>query len=323
MKLPLLLASAGASLVVAMPMTILSTIPAHAIDCSKASSQVEKAICASPEAHAADDAMAAAYTALRSIMKPTEQKALAASQGQFIAGREDCTADDSGTGRTDAQIAECVVEKTSSRAKILAGKPAGGPGTSDPIRMIVVAGADQVYHTSLAFIAPQTPAEKLFNATMAKHLSGYRLAKTADGTSDTFDAVLMYGSPDFVSVNLAAEDDTPGLIHPMASNTNLNMDMKTGKILKMADFLSADALAKIEDQCLAQLKDYMSSDTATGEVDPVLITTDIEDLARWSFGASGASLVFDPVTLDPASKCSFDYKTLQPLVKPGFPLPQG
>jgi hypothetical protein len=133
---------------------------------------------------------------------------------------------------------------------------------------------------------------------------------------------LKYASPDLLSAFVEASDQSPTLAHPMDNTHNLNIDMRSGKLLAMKDAFDKNVLVGLEETCLGQLKDYMAEDSATGNVAPELIRADIESLATWSFGASEATLVFDPVDTDPSGVCHLPYADLRKVIKPGFPLPQ-
>jgi uncharacterized protein YecT (DUF1311 family) len=67
---------------------VISSIPARALDCPKASHEAEKLICAFPEAKKADEAMSAAYFALlRRTPDPEFHEALIRSQRRWIEAR--------------------------------------------------------------------------------------------------------------------------------------------------------------------------------------------------------------------------------------------
>ncbi|MDP4822404.1 MAG: lysozyme inhibitor LprI family protein, partial [Aestuariivirgaceae bacterium] len=66
--------------------------PAQAFDCAKAATQVERTICANPELKVADDAMGAAYKALKARLAGDEAAELLQSQRVWLASRNDCAA---------------------------------------------------------------------------------------------------------------------------------------------------------------------------------------------------------------------------------------
>ena len=304
---------------------IVFTAPAAvAIDCAKATTGTEKAICADPKTRQADDDMALAFTTLKATLKPAQQKVLVANQGEWIAGRDQCADDADGQEEKDVRkISACVIAQTEARRKFLSGLPVEGPGTPDPLIPVIKEGADQSFFTSLDFVEANTPAEKRFNDTLDAELKKFHLAANADDYTDGFDVTLKYASPTLISAYLDTSDQSPKLAHPMSSAWNLNIDMTTGHELKMADALDAKSLAMVEKQCLAQLKDYLADpDQSTGDVDPALIKIDIDNLNTWSFGATQATLVFDPIDAEPNGVCKIGYADLRKIIKPGFPLPK-
>ena len=320
MKLAFSLALAGFGGFLALAAT---TPTALAIDCLKATSSTEKAICADPKAKAADDAMVAAFSTFKASLKPPQQKVLVANQADWIATRDLCSQDENGQEQTNQEkIAACVIRQSGDRQEFLLGQPLEGPGLNDPLVPVIREGTDKSFFTSFDFAAPATAGEKLFNATLDGEMKKYHLAKTADDYTDGFAVTLKYASPELLSAYIEASDQSPTLAHPMDNTHNLNIDMRSGKILTIKDTFDKNALARLEDTCLSQLKDYMANDSATGDVAPELIRADIESLATWSFGASEATLIFDQVDTDPSGVCRLPYADLRKVIKPGFPLPQ-
>jgi uncharacterized protein YecT (DUF1311 family) len=89
-----------------------ASAPAFAFDCSKASSNVEKAICADPSLKAKDDAMSALYGDVKGLSTPDEQKMLARSQKTWIEGRETACSD-----KGDQEIGLCIRGEIGNRMK--------------------------------------------------------------------------------------------------------------------------------------------------------------------------------------------------------------
>jgi uncharacterized protein YecT (DUF1311 family) len=305
---------------------LLTAATALAIDCSKASTATEKAICAAPAALQADHQMSAAFSALIRQLSAPQKKLLVANQSAWIAERESCTSgdDEDGAAATPAQQTVCITKLTGERRAFLAGLPAEGPGVPAAIVPVIRHGADDTFLTSLAFPAPTTPGEKLFNATLAADFAKMHAATNADDYSDNFNATLTYASPELISVNVVGADLSPKLAHPMPFEYNVNIDMQTGKKLTIANALDKAGIAKIQQQCMdKQLKDYLANpDSTVSETDPDMIKVDIADLDNWSFGATEAQLDFDPMNDDPTAVCHLPYSDLSKLTKASFPLPQ-
>lgn len=74
--------------VAVVPLVMALAPPAMAFDCGRASTIVEKAICAEPALKSLDARMEAAYAEAKSLSSKPEQKMLARSQKAWIAERE-------------------------------------------------------------------------------------------------------------------------------------------------------------------------------------------------------------------------------------------
>jgi len=319
-----LILSLGAATIGGLTAMLLTAPAALAIDCAKASSSVEKAICANPKAQQADDDMVAAFSNLKQSLKPADQKVLVANQASWIKSREDCTTDASGNAQADDKIAACVVAQTEARQKYLSGQPAEGPGTADAIVPVLRQGADGSFFTSVNFSDAATMAEKLVNNTLNGQMKKFHLAAKGEDYGDGFSATLAYASPALVSIAVVTDDESPKLAHPMRGGYSLNVDMQSGRELKIDDLLDKEGIAAVQQQCLGQLKDYFADTDGVveGDQSPDLVKQDIASLKTWTFGAAAATLTFDPADSPPTGVCTIDYATLRPLAKASFPLPK-
>ena len=97
-------------------------VPAQAIDCAKAASQVEKAICANDVLLRADNALSQAYKAVSARLASENRQSLRQTQRQWIKRRGWCE-------NTGQPIAECILRETIDRTLQLSGRPHAGPGT--------------------------------------------------------------------------------------------------------------------------------------------------------------------------------------------------
>ncbi|WP_082979908.1 lysozyme inhibitor LprI family protein [Labrys sp. WJW] len=109
--------------VIAMPAIALAA-GKPSFDCRKASTEVEKAICASPALSKADAEIAVAYERLRKALDPQAAAALAADQRWFVGARDEAGASKEGVGAF-----RTLKERLTERARFLKGirvKPQGG-----------------------------------------------------------------------------------------------------------------------------------------------------------------------------------------------------
>ncbi|MBV9459895.1 MAG: DUF1311 domain-containing protein, partial [Bradyrhizobium sp.] len=80
--------------------------PALAIDCGRAASETEKAICANAEARAADQKLGEAFNRLRNLLPDDQRNDLRVSQIEWIRQRDaDCLA-----GRATTRLSQCLTE---------------------------------------------------------------------------------------------------------------------------------------------------------------------------------------------------------------------
>ena len=128
---------------IAVLLLTAGVVPAQAFDCAKAESPVEKAICADPKLKAADDAMGAVYTTLRTALTGGDRKALGASQRKWVKTREDNCGYQQG-----AELTNCILTDTKDRRRCSPPSPKAVPARAAfwrrsssnrmPIRIITI-----------------------------------------------------------------------------------------------------------------------------------------------------------------------------------------
>ena len=101
---------------------IASASPALAFDCSKATTKIEKAICADANLKSADAEMTKVYADLRDASSPAERKMLSLSQRRWIDQRENACA-----YVDDTELVSCIYKETDERKLILQGAPKRAP----------------------------------------------------------------------------------------------------------------------------------------------------------------------------------------------------
>ena len=309
------------TIVLGVTLALLSVTASQAIDCAKADTDLDHAICNNPELLKADDAMNAAYQAALRAVGPKMTKPLKADAANWADTRYDnCTMDEAGDPEKPEDIISCLVIDTTHRTAFLSGMPLEGPGFGEAMLPQVMTGADDIYNEYLRFTAPKAPAAKAFNAALDKDLKNVRMAKSTDHMSDSFQLKLAYASPDLISANVDT-DYEEGYAHPMVANVAINIDGKTGKILTMADALDAEGLKAVEANCAEQAKDYISASEEGGDVRADNIKSMVDDLDFWTFGATSANLQYAEYGMDSYPGCTLGYDTLKPLMKSSFPLP--
>ena len=312
----------------------VAAAPASALDCARASTASEKAICADPAALKADADLGRAYEALL-VAAPHAQKAgVAAAEARWIEARDSQCAEEKG-----AALSSCLKRATERRRAFLSGAPEAGPGA--PGRLIPVfriekggAGKADIDLELLTFAAPANAGERAFDAAVAKLTEDIVEPEKDDPAADRYAYArtmrLVYASPRFVSAHVDAYEDTGGA-HPNGFTANVNVDMRLGRELGFADLLDKPAAEKVVGLCTDQVRRQKIDRGETAE--------DIGDLAGlrksvgeatgnlkvWRFGADAATIDYDPYSVGAYAKgafsCTLPYATLRKLAKPDFPLP--
>jgi len=313
-----------------------SATPAAALDCKKAASALEKAICADPATAAADEAMGQAYTALAARLSDTEKKQLIASQRTWIKQRSDMCMEDKGPSLS------CLLSRTQQRAAFLAGRPEAGPGTGHELTPILIdiAGTRKTYERNISllkFVEPALPGEILFNKKIAKLIADIPVAK--DDPSDTdrtysyeLHMRLVYASPRLITAQMENYVYSGGA-HGSSGTNNINIDLAKGKVLSFADLFEAGTQKKLSDLCFEQIKAQKiekSSPDFKLEIDDEkqtrkTIFDDVGNIERWTLGSTEATVTFDAYEVGSYAEgpysCTFKNDSIQPLLKAGAPWP--
>jgi uncharacterized protein YecT (DUF1311 family) len=313
----------------------LAASPALGLDCQRASSASEKAICADPAALAADSDLGKAFAALHASLDAKARTQLGAAEVAWLALRDSNCAEEKGPS-----LGPCLARETRARIAFLSGAPDAGPGA--PGRLAPVfrmqkggKGRTDVDVQLLKFVDAATPAERAFNAAV-DHLTNDlenpgKDDPLADQWSYTWSMRLAYASPKLISAH-ADGDSFMGGAHPNSYSVNINIDVARGREARFADLLDKPAADKIFALCLKQVRDEKTSregsadddaDAAKTLADSVAAATG--DLKAWSFGVDAATIAYDPYAVgayaEGAFSCSAPYTALRPLARADFPLP--
>jgi uncharacterized protein YecT (DUF1311 family) len=312
---------------------ILAAGPAQAMDCGRAATEAEKAICASPSARAADDGMARAYVALRATLDAGQRAGLLASQGQWIARREQTCAD-----APAERLGICLETESEHRRAFLAGAAESGPGAAGRIvpsfryRKGAKGRADLAFDL-LTYPNPANAGERAFNAAVAHlfdDIADPEPGEPADEYFFDWRMRLTYASPQFVSAFAEGAYDTGGA-HPNSSSVGINVNMVTNAPATFAELLDDKGAAAVFALCadqVARTKQERGGDPPDAEERAKLrkdVADATGDLKSWHFSAYAATVTYDPYAVasyaEGAFECVIPMATLRALAKPAFPLP--
>lgn len=311
---------------------------AHAFDCKKASTEVEKAICADPALVKLDDRMSAAYAEAKAGFEAKDQKMLARSQKRWLTWREGCSSTEGET------VAACIERMTATRIRQFTGAPASGPGVGGRIvpQFIIQDGTEKQYDLDIAvlrFLDPRSKAEKRFNA-IADDIS--KAAKIGPHGEDTGGSVygqqdsmdISYASPRLMSVKHDFYSNEGGA-HGNGGIENFNIDMKSGKILEIGDVMDEDGAGRLRKACKDQIRaekirrfkdvdaEY-NPDTDEFFKDDI-IAEHVATLSRWTIKADEVIITFDPYAIgayaEGTYECSIPIEDVEGVALDGAPLP--
>lgn len=327
------------SLVCAPLLVVLGVQPAAAIDCARAKSPIEKAICADPKLKAADDAMAAAYSRLRETLSAAERKGLTASQRKWIKSREDICGYQEGAERSS-----CVLGQTEERRRLFLAEPESGPGTGSPMVPIFVQQDPDRYrfdidYTLIRFAAPKSAGENLFNAEVDKMVKDAPVKRQEEPAPEGMNYAsyaamdITYASPKFLSAKVEGWENTGGA-HGNGGTSALNIDLARGVALKADDLFDDKGQAALKADCVGQIAVQKKQRNDGQDFDPAndpnyqesTVADILKSLDAWSFWQDKALVTFNAYAIGSYAEgpyeCEFPMAKLKSLARPGAPLPE-
>ena len=303
--------------VLGLALAVLWSGSAAAFDCGKAATAVELAICANPELKRLDDRLETAYAEVKALSTKSERMMLGPAQKAWIAERE------ANCPRSGLGMDGCIKDMTATRLRMFEGRSESGPGVDDRIIpvFIVQDGTEEVYDLDISllrFARPRTAGEKRFNAVEEGIARRIKLGPHGEDTAGHIYALeealtVSYASPAFMSVMHSFWSDLGGA-HGNGRLENVNIDMKTGKVLEISDMFPEPAVAKLTAQCkdklIAEKRQRTDGEVYDPANDPFLVDEVIAEhvatMSRWSFTANEASVNFDTYAIGSHAEGSYD-----------------
>ena len=307
-------------------------VPAVALDCARAQMPSDKAICASPEARAADDAMVVAYDALRAGLPPAGRETLLRAQRNWLKRRGYACQDDA------PDLGACLARETAQWRDYLSGRPEAGPGAGSPFEPVFVQrpgrkGATEVDVALLRIRNPVRPGERAFNAEIDRLLAaipGDEDVEKDKTYSHSQSLRLTYVSPRLLSARLEGYAYTGGA-HGMPATSGLILDMASGRAPVFAEVFDAAARTALVAACDAQImaqkkaRDSLPANAEDKAAYVKALATGVSDFGNWSLSTAGAWIVFNPYDIGSYAEgryeCTIPLPVLRRLAK-GLPLPE-
>jgi uncharacterized protein YecT (DUF1311 family) len=314
---------------------------AFAIDCVRARSDIEHAICGNAEAQAADQALGIAFDHVRNLLPDDERAGLRSSQINWLRTRDAaCLAK-----RADTPLPKCLAEVSEKRRRFLEGKPATGDAEQNLFRPVFIfrpatKGTAQLSIEAIRFTgtsAWQTTAnasiDKLVkDAIDDADVRDSRPPEPGESYSVELSISLPFASPRLVSIH-AGYSNYLGQAHPNHSATNVNIDIPTGRELSFDDRFDAAKAGELFQYCRAQIVKEKSesadihgvSGDEAGDVELQEVMDGTKNVSNWAFTASGVEIDYGDGAFGGYGRCmcscTIPYSRLRPIAHGDQPLP--
>jgi uncharacterized protein YecT (DUF1311 family) len=312
--------------------------PAFAIDCNRAASETEKAICGNAEARAADQELGKAFDRLRGLLPDDERGDLRLSQIEWIGTRDaSCLAQ-----RATKPLSQCLVEQSKWRQHFLEGKrPVGATaGLFRPV-FIFRPASKQTARLEIEAIRLTGEGSGQANAAIDKLVKRAIEDSQLDGTPHPggslevgLDVSLAFASPRLLSVHAEYGNYYPAPAHPLHDLTNINVEVPTGRELKFADVVDTGKAKKLFQYCQAQIvkekekvigADIHGGSDDTDDIDLKEVAEGTEQFSNWKFIATGVEIYYGDYAFGGYGKCmcscKVPYSALRPWANKDFSLP--
>ncbi|MCB1387255.1 MAG: DUF1311 domain-containing protein [Nitratireductor sp.] len=312
--LSLLCCLAGTGPAIATSILILTTGPAQAFDCARATAEIDRAICGDDDARAANDRMETAYFSLRDRLGAEARRTLLGGQKDWLAWR------DANCG----PVALCLAEASASRAGLL-GQKSDGMVPFFNWQQGDTRHYDVVLQGFRFADAATGSAEAAYNTWLDAEIADTPFGKPVE--DDIEMPTPFYHEVDVEVTRLdnrllsavAWSHDYSGGAHPNSWTTSVTIDRQTGAELDAKALFGEDGLAAIATECARQIA-AERSDSAEGEAVeaalheleetyPGTVAAHATDMHRWHFSPEGATIRFDSYAIGPyvagPSECRF------------------
>lgn len=309
------------SILCGVMLSLVVSLPALAIDCTRAGSRTEKLICAIPTLQAIDSAMAKAYRELKSSLPAAQQPWLRSSQMTWIQRRAAFCNDD-GTQNEDGAVVLCLKRQTEDRLAMLSGARADAPTTVPRLMPVFFyrKGGKGRYEVNLSYPQAASPGVSSLNKLLRQAAEGDQRWKDGpdpDHESLGYDADyrIALQTESFISV-VFTRLTVFGGPYPNNEQFTVNFDLKAGRAATLDNLLRPGAQAKTGKLCKAQLRKYYgegSKEMITKEV----VAGVVGKINNWVFEPDQIQIEFDIAThAMGAYACKLSGKTAAALLRP-------
>jgi len=306
---------------------VASPLPAQAFPCNKASTKVERTICANPELKQADDAMERAYFAMRDNLAQRDVGMLRTSQRNWLKYRNiTCLAEPN-----------CLRAETQNRTGILNEISRYLPALV-PVFMWQLGGknAYALKFDGVKFAPPatgsQTAGRSAFNREVDRIIADAPWGeKTEDQNISSWENETTLRVNRLTSRMISATAsiyDYSGGAHPNSWSTSININLQTGRPLKTGDLFSEKSIDALINDCRDKIIEAKSDwydgnlEQARADIEetyPNAVRKHVLDMAMWRFTDKGAAINFNSYDIGPYAagpySCEFSSEYIKKLIR--------
>lgn len=303
-------------IVLAAAVCLAGSAPAFAFDCGKATTAIDKAICADEGAKSANDRMEQVYADVRARLDGEGRKLLLDGQRSWIRYRDERCG--TGTG--------CLAEQSGERADALDATPAG----MAPF-FLWQPGVDNGYAVRLTgyrFTGDFGKGEAAYNRWLDDEIDESPFGDAPDEEEHQAyeweaDLVMHRLSARLISAVSWLYAYTGGA-HPNSGTSGFLADRASGEPLSASALFGPDGLARLERDCTRQVLDAQSdvygemsdedAKKALEEGYPDAVRDTVADMERWHVEDDKVVLRFDSYVIAPYAagpqECVFDRSSI-------------
>jgi uncharacterized protein YecT (DUF1311 family) len=317
----------------------LAAHPASAINCARATSEIEQTICEDEQARAADQKLGAAFDRLGASLPDDQRSGLRASQIEWIRERDlACRA-----SQAD-DLPACLVTKSDQRRRFLEGRPTTGDVEQARYKPVFIFRSGTKRKAKLSveaikFIGPdtwQTKVNAIVDELIKRAISDAELSDRSSNERGLYEVELSvsipFATPRLVSVR-ASYESSIGQAHSFHSSKNFNIELPSGRELTfdgLFDPAKANELVKYCHSEIVKKKVQMADLNGLGDdkvhnVDLSEVEGGLKDLSSWTFSESGAEIDYGDYGFGGYGKCMctcvVSYAQLRAAVRRDPPFP--
>jgi uncharacterized protein len=296
---------------------VLWATPAAAIECSKAASADEKAICGSPDLMALDQKLTRLYEVLMKSSDRAQQQEIKNAQYLWLRKIRSCDGD-----------AVCLKSHSSERVFLLAGKPSTAGDGAAPLAPRFQSREGKTWNLvqGLTFAEENEPYQKIWNGSFNNALKAmfgpdgffnFETDETDEGSQQSYAHITVdvsYLSNRYLFGSNETVHYEAGAARPNWDWNGVALHVPSGKTVEIEELIDDQGVAKLTDICVQKAE--VSADFSNEDMSK--LEKYVGDLTYWKVTADGLDIVLPRAAVPEVFGCSFAASELLETVKPGL-----